>query len=496
MRSAKISISIVASLLLGRPAGAFYEDVCVSTTNGQFESCYANDHGAGRSLIHVDSTYFIALALGYRADVAYWLAAYNEVTDFGTYAPMDQCGKSASSTNSGASYLAATYNGFVRNEGATGGFAYHYSLGFSPQGDASDIFYPGGTRGVYTFRFPSPGYPGGVIDNVYEPLSELRQWGMLAAASDPGFLCTVGFTLPSTTNSTTAGVPSYFGGSTCQPTTVQGAGVVPYLGVAGAGQQVQFSLGPMTLDLLANGTKVPYTQLAAYLADPTKTTGTLWLDPSHPTVPVQVARVAHYLHALQDRSSHGTYCGDDAPHENSVNDSGSYIATAGTNFAFNYGETCAQQYHLQSHVQETGTGAAALPLRVYTALNMTLNELIVFGNSVALPSGWIANKELLPANASGALNGQGRSAADLANEVVGTIVKGKAYTGAEQYASGVATLPLQQTAQAQRLAAMNAALVSYGSTVKGRSANPGAFVPFTLMPGNAASATDTSVCWK
>src|SRR4051812_46634734 len=32
---------------------------------------------AGRSMIHMDSTYFIAQALGYRSDVAYWIAAYN-----------------------------------------------------------------------------------------------------------------------------------------------------------------------------------------------------------------------------------------------------------------------------------------------------------------------------------------------------------------------------------------------------------------------------------
>ena len=46
----------------------------------------------GRSMVHADSTYFIALALGYRSDVAYWIAAYNEVTDYAQYVPIDQCG--------------------------------------------------------------------------------------------------------------------------------------------------------------------------------------------------------------------------------------------------------------------------------------------------------------------------------------------------------------------------------------------------------------------
>src|SRR5689334_20347507 len=49
----------------------------------------------GRSMIHADSTYFIAQALGYRSDVAYWIAAYNEVTDYTQYVPIDQCGVQA-----------------------------------------------------------------------------------------------------------------------------------------------------------------------------------------------------------------------------------------------------------------------------------------------------------------------------------------------------------------------------------------------------------------
>lgn len=66
----------------------------------------------GRSMVHADSTYFIAQALGYRADVAYWITAYNEVTDYTQYKPLDQCGNEASLQNSGRTYISAQFNGF------------------------------------------------------------------------------------------------------------------------------------------------------------------------------------------------------------------------------------------------------------------------------------------------------------------------------------------------------------------------------------------------
>ena len=81
----------------------------------------------GRSMIHVDSTYFIAQALGFRADVAYWIAAYDEVTDYSQYVPIDQCGVQAANsvtiangmtqqtaTNTGQNYITAFFNGFQR----------------------------------------------------------------------------------------------------------------------------------------------------------------------------------------------------------------------------------------------------------------------------------------------------------------------------------------------------------------------------------------------
>src|SRR5207247_3954392 len=65
----------------------------------------------------------------------------------------------------------------------------------------------------------------------------------------------------------------------------------------------------------------------------------------------------------------------------------------------------------------------ALPiLRDYVALNNTVDELIAFGNAVALKNGWIANPELLPPDVAGGKNAQGDNADDLKAALVGKIV--------------------------------------------------------------------------
>jgi hypothetical protein len=46
-----------------------------------------------------------------------------------------------------------------------------------------------------------------------------------------------------------------------------------------------------------------------------------------------------------------------------------------------FGNSGATGPHLVGHVQETGTGATPLPLRDYGAMNNTVDELIMFGNS-------------------------------------------------------------------------------------------------------------------
>lgn len=42
-----------------------------------------------RSSVHVDATYLMAQAIGFPAEDAYWIAAYDEAVDLGSYEPVD-----------------------------------------------------------------------------------------------------------------------------------------------------------------------------------------------------------------------------------------------------------------------------------------------------------------------------------------------------------------------------------------------------------------------
>lgn len=452
----------------------------------------------GRSMIHMDGTYFIAQALGYRPDVAYWIAAYNEVADYNQYVPIDQCGVQAANSysiaagttkqtapNSGANYITAQFNGFQRTNLNTDGPLDHYVVFFSPNGQGTDVHGAGGVQALYPLHYPKPGYPKNIDDTYQKTLANFRQWAMIPT-TDPGLLCTVGLT--TTTNGVTR----------CLDGTIQGK--VPFFPQFQLGAPINVTAGKKILNYDASTTPpgiTYYEQLESYLNDPARTTGTLWKSPTPTPVPVQIARIGLYLHVLQDTSSHATYCGDNAPSPPGGGDPGTYMFLKNENsVVLEFGKSCANSPHLAGHVQETGTGNNPLPLRVYVALNNTVDELIAFGNSVAKQQGWLANPELLPPDVLGGRNGQGQSAADLKAALVGTIVQGTAYSNAEVYKSGVVTLPIQQTNTLQRLQAMNKALADYSATVQARSTRPSAFQPFEQLPGNSAVPGDKSVCWS
>lgn len=495
------SLPIACLLFVATTANAFLEDICLPRRAGQGAlsycirpKCPGNDPNRacpaqtadfvtikpGRSMVHADSTYFIAQALGYRADVAYWIAAYDEVTDYGQYIPIDQCGVQASKSNSGANYISSAFNGFVRTNVNTDGPLDHYVLPFSPNGTGTDAHGAMGVQALYPLTYPRPGYPEHIDDTYQKTLANLRQWAMIPTR-DPGLLCTVGLT-----NADNTGCIS----------GIQITGKVPTLTrTLVAAVPISVPAGKKVLNIDANGQVVYYDQLQNYLDDTNLTTGTLWKDPAPIPVPVQIARLGLYIHVLQDTDSHSTYCGDDGPTPPGGCDRGTYMYMTSSAVNFSFGNSCAVSPHLAGHAQETGTGNNPLPLRDYVALNMTVDELIVFGNEVALKHpGWIVNPSLLPPNVTGGRNAQGQSSADLQKELVGTIVSGTAYSRAEVYKSGVVTLPLQQVKAMDRLHAMNSALGNYSDTVRKRATGP--FVPFEPMPGNSFDQANNSVCWK
>jgi hypothetical protein len=307
--------------------------------------------------------------------------------------------------------------------------------------------------------------------------------------SEPGLLCTVGLI------EQTPDGPRCVTGKTI-------TGNVPVIMRGPTGIPMNVPTGKKVLDYVKGAKRndppaiTYYDQLQSYLDNPAQTSGTLYLQSPPQPVPVQVARFGLYLHCLQDTSSHATYCGDDAPTPPGGGDAGTYMFLSGNNVKVSFGNSCAAGPHLASHVQETGTGDSPLPLRVYVALNNTVDELIAFGNQVAKPNGWIVNPELLPPDVTGGENAHGQSADDLKASLVGTIVQGTAYSRAEVYRSGVVTLPLQQANSLDRLHAMNLALANYSATLQSQSREPSKFVPLQSLPGNSANASDTSVCWQ
>jgi hypothetical protein len=452
----------------------------------------------GRSMIHMDSTYFIAQALGYRADVAYWISAYNEVADYNQYIPIDQCGKQAvnqytidngttpnAPVNTGRDFITAQFNGFQRTNTATDGPLDHYIVSFSPNGQGTDVHGAGGVSALYPFHYPQPGYPLNIDHEYQKTLANLRQWGMMAS-TDPGLLCTVGL------------VDS--NGQCLTGATISGKVPFFFLPNQTAGVTISVPSGKKVLNSppTTGGQTIYYEALKSFLDDPQKTTGKLWMSPTPTPVPVQLARIGIFLHTLQDSSSHATFCGDDAPSPPGGADPGTYMTLSSdkTLVSLSFGNSCSNSPHLAGHVQETGTGDAPLPLRDYVALNNTVDELINFGNSVAKQNGWLANPELLPPDVIGGKSAQGATAEDLKLALVGKIVQGRPFSNAEVYQSGVVTLPLQEPNSLDRLHAMNAALAAYSDVVKKHSANPAKFVSFTHMPGNSAKPNDTSVCWK
>ena len=512
-----VSCALVLCLSFTLPLYAFLEDLCRPrrAKDGKLSWCVRPDCAnpnksvntacpeqtadfvtikPGRSMIHADSTYFLAQALGYRADVAYWIAAYNEVTDYSQYVPIDQCGVQAANqvaitnqmtqqtaVNSGQNYIPAFFNGFQRTNKNTDGPLDHYVVSFSPNGHGTDVHGPQGVLSLYPLHYPKPGYPVHIDDVYQKTLANLRQWAMLKT-TEPGFLCTVGLT----------------DGTNCL-TGPMIIGSVPLLPrIPKTAFNINVPAGKKVLQYTSDTDIDYYEELESYLNDRSKTTGTLWKDASPGPVPVQIARLGLFLHVLQDSSSHATYCGDDSPTPPGGCDPGTYMYRASNgNIQLSFGNGCANSPHLAGHVQETGTGDLPLPLRDYVALNNTVDELINFGNEVALhQSGWIVNPELLPPDVVGGRNAQGQSAADLKNTLVGTIQPGApAYSQVEVYQSGVVTLPLQQPNSLERLHKMNAALARYSDTVRAHSPNPAAFVPLENMPGNSANPRDASVCW-
>ncbi|MCB9766474.1 MAG: hypothetical protein H6739_42260 [Alphaproteobacteria bacterium] len=344
------SLSALSLLFVSAPAFAFAEDLCF---DGGVENCYdvpCNSSNAtpacaanalsdaiallasdGRSMLHMDATFFIAQALGFDFEDAHMLAAYNEATDLGQYVPFDidgdqmvypfQC--SGLFQPAACDYVTLDISGVTRLSTDTGGSQAHGGAPFNPSGSSP-------VSGV-------DGQHPDVTDAEHELL--LYQWRAWVFG-DQDTACAVGITEQS-------GTGEYANGDECYDGSIDSE--LALLGSATI-SAVDYDLGEQILE--DGTTPVVASDLDTLLSDP------------------QLAKMGIYLHVLQDRVSHHI-CGDDSV---LYKDS-----STGHDFIFEYSSTeCGGGTHALRHAWEVGFDQSSLssPFRnIEPALEATWDEL-------------------------------------------------------------------------------------------------------------------------
>jgi hypothetical protein len=294
----------------------------------------------GRSMVHTDATYLLAQAVGFDAESAYWIAAYDEATDVGQFTPRDQNGAlvvdpatcNQSPAPLGCALLTASLDGVARDNYGSGGTLFHFHAPSS--GNEQN---PPGTDGLH----PDAGDPQTELE-----LAHVRRWAFDGAQP----LCVAGLT-----ERTLQG--DYALGHACYTLPVSGdAGTVAAL-LRVLGPTVVAFRNPTGLQIIsteggAETTSDNFNQLVGVGQAPD-------------------ARLGIYLHVLQDRISHHL-CTDDSfltgPSTNGV-------ATFVSNMS---SRECAQGLHLLRHAWEVGVSQAGLPAVDQTlaaALAYTFDEL-------------------------------------------------------------------------------------------------------------------------
>lgn len=355
MRPRFVGSAILTGLAVSAAAGqalAFAEDVCHPKDGGAMVDClplpaacqpvpeagnpclsaavaeYAAltlKYGVVRSTIHADVTHLLAQAAGFKADDAYWIAAYAEVPDYGVFEPTDMNG---APVGEGA-YRTAELSGFVRTDLGTGGFLFH--------------FVPAGAGGG-----PIDGLHPALDDAVGEGmLVHLRTWAKAATGTSRP-VCVAGLTVAS-------GAGDYATGASCYP----GATVSGKVALFGP-TAYPFSLesGPQVIQDPKGGPEVTWEAFDAVVGGGAER--------------ISDARLGLYLHVLADRISHHR-CSDAADVAGPEPGAALTIDMSGAE--------CTQGPHVLRHVWETGVDFAKLGAADRTteaALAAVYDELVVF----------------------------------------------------------------------------------------------------------------------
>lgn len=377
---------LVACALSPRSGAAFSEDLCWLQDGAGIESCTplppecepvgtvdaacvgratalfaaVGNYAHARSALHVDATYLLAQAVGFAADDAYWIAAYDQAVDLGHYEPVDRRGLPIG----GGQLATATIDGLVRSNLGDGGVFFHFIAPRAPRtGNASPV------DGLHP-DLDDAGTEGFLV--------HVRSWALQGSGTARP-ACTDGLSVD--TGSDHALGLSCFLRPNGQPAMIDatisvfGAQSIPFQAVTGSqvvvsAQQPGGPLYAESFDAVVGG-------------GATRSSN---------------ARLGIYLHALADRISHHV-CTDQA------------VLTGPTGLPRNFtvfmdNADCVQGLHALRHIWEIGVDQSQLGIEHRTlraALEALYDELLVFANArgVARPqafeadyrNAWIADLE-------------------------------------------------------------------------------------------------------
>ena len=373
IRSAGLGGIALAAYTWSPAASAFMEDICYPNGGGSapqncltlpavcqpvgsttpacrtFMSTQFLLEGSGqqqgaRSMVHADATFLLAQSVGFSTDDAWWIAAFDEVCDYGTFQAYDMKGEPLD-----AATQTPTLEGFLRSNTATGGTFFHY---VSTYADGSGS--------------PAPGLDGLVPDVTDESteffLAHLRRWAK--AGSGPSrVLCTGGLT-------TESDAGSHGTGTDCYPL---GGGQ----GATDAGNIV------WSTAIFAAGKTITTTNASGLQVIHRPDGGAVVLSPDFDSIVgatdggsarIMDARLGIYVHALADRISHNA-CTDTATMAGPSGDGWTESWTTGA---------CDQGYHVLFHAWETGVDFSKVPAANQTtvsALRAVHSELLSFANT-------------------------------------------------------------------------------------------------------------------
>ena len=310
-----------------------------------------------RGIIHFEAVYFTAQAVGFRGDIAYFIAAFSQAIDFNQYRAIDSCG-----TDLPFRYWTPPLRGLLRTSTVSGGSIRHLGVPYGSEEDTTDALYP---------------QWGATAEGT---LSRSRDW----AFGDSDTLCHGGITDSELKDNPFSGSSCATRGELLSDVPKLVSGPIPLSGGT-------TKLGPQILNYDCepecwcsntcpegsppltpkNTLLAEANNLGRYIAQSPFSK----LDDGTP-VPELVARLGIYMHWLSDRASHASCTNAKASKLVGPSDSGDYTISLDT-------LRCNAISHAMAHYWEQGIGDKVTSGSEAT-LRLYVKELDAFANKYRL----------------------------------------------------------------------------------------------------------------